>query len=141
MGVIPACWHLYTFSSKGCQQRSHIRGFRKKFEKQLQLGCCTKILKRVRYRGLLFPGGLNCCCGFRGTAAPIKLFLGPCGVYTAVIVQDVGISFRYHRGLCVAGVTLYGLNITAAEFKSVGRAGVPLWHNKDKAENPCGARG
>ena len=24
-------------------------------------------------------------------AAPVKLFLEPCGVYTAVIVQDVGI--------------------------------------------------
>lgn len=78
---------------------------------------------------------------FRCTAAPIKLFLEPCGVYTAVIVQNVGISFRDHRSLCVAGVALDGFNVAAAEFELIGRAGVPLWHNKDKSENPCVAMG
>lgn len=37
----------------------------------------------------------------------------------------MGIPFRDHCGLCVAGVTLNGFNIATAEFKFVGRAGVP----------------
>ena len=40
----------------------------------------------------------------------------------------------------MAGVALNGFNVAAAKFEFVGSAGVPLWHNKDKPENPCGAR-
>ena len=136
MGVIPARLYLCTSPGEGCQQRRHIRGFRKKFEKQLLFGRCVKALKRVGCRGLWFPGGLDRRCGFHCTAAPIKLFLEPCGVYTAVIVQDVGIPFRDHCGLCVAGVALDGFNVAAAEFELIGRAGVPLRYNNDKPENP-----
>ena len=121
MGVIPARLYLCTSPGEGCQQRRHIRGFRKKFEKQLLFGRCVKALKRVGCRCLWFPGGLDRRCGFHCTAAPIKLFLEPCGVYTAVVVQDVGIPFRDHRGLCVAGVTLNGFNSSRCvnSFRSV----------------------
>lgn len=111
--------------SEGRQKCRHIRGFRKKFEKQLLFGRSVKTLKRVGCRGLLLPGSLGCWCGFRCTTAPIKLFLEPCGIYTAVIVQNVGISFRDHCGLCVAGVALDSLDVAAAEFELIGRAGVP----------------
>ena len=37
----------------------------------------------------------------------------------------MGIPFRDHCSLCVAGVTLNGFNVATAEFKFVGRAGVP----------------
>ena len=110
MGVIPARLYLCTSPGEGCQQRRHIRGFRKKFEKQLLFGRCVKTLKRIGCRGLLLPGSLDCRC----TTASIKLFLEPCGVYTAVIVQNVGIPFRDHRSLCVAGVALDGFNVAAA---------------------------
>ena len=41
----------------------------------------------------------------------------------------------------MAGITLHSLNVAAAEFEFISRAGVPLWHNKDKSENPCIATG
>ena len=37
----------------------------------------------------------------------------------------MGIPFHDHCGLCVPGVTLNGFNVATAEFKFVGRAGVP----------------
>ena len=125
MGIIPVRSYLFASPGKGRQQRRHIRGFRKEFEKQLLFSGYIKVLKRVGCRGLLFPEGTACRCGFYCTTAPIKLFLEPCGVYTAVIVQNVGIPFCDHRGLCVAGVALDGFNIAAAEFELIGRAGVP----------------
>ena len=143
MGAIPVRWCLRTSPGEGRQQRRHVRGFRKKFEKQLLFGRCIKVLERIGCRGLLFLGSLDRCYGFRlcRIAAPIKLFLEPCGVHTAVIVQDAGIPFRHHRGLCVAGVALDGLDVAAAEFELVGRASVPLWHNKDKSGNPLRCNG
>ena len=124
MVIIPARWHLCVSTGESCQQRRHIRRFCKEFEKQLLFGRCVKILKWVGCRGLLFSGGLDRRCGFRCTAAPIKLSLEPCGVYTAIIVQVVSIPFRHHRGLCVTGIALDGLDVAAAEFELVGRTGV-----------------
>ena len=37
----------------------------------------------------------------------------------------MGIPFHDHCGLCVPGVTLNSFNVATAEFKFVGRAGVP----------------
>ncbi len=93
MGAIPVRWYLCASSGEGRQQRRHVRGFRKKFEKQLLFGRCVEVLERIGCRGLLFLGGLDHCCGFRlcCIAAPIKLFLEPCGVHTTIIVQDVSI--------------------------------------------------
>ena len=34
----------------------------------------------------------------------------------------------------------YGVKV-ACELVHIGCCGVPLWHNKDKSENPCGATG
>ena len=56
IGVIPVRSYLCASSGEGCQQRRHIRGFRKKFEKQLLFGRCVKTLKRIGCRGLLLPG-------------------------------------------------------------------------------------
>lgn len=125
MDVIPVRSYLCASPGEGCQQRRHVGGFRKKFEKQLLFGRCVKALKQVGCRGLWFLGGFDRRCGFHCATAPIKLFLEPCGVYTAVVVQDVGIPFRDHRGLCVAGITLNGFNIASAEFELIGCAGVP----------------
>lgn len=117
MVLIPVRFYSCASSGKGCQQRRHIRRFCKEFEKQLLFGCYVKILKRVWCRGLLFHGSRSHRCGFRRAATPIKFFLESCSVYTAVIVQDMGIPFRDHCGLCVAGVTLNGFNVATAEFK------------------------
>jgi len=65
MGVIPARLYLCTSPGEGCQQRRHIRGFRKKFEKQLLFGRCVKVLEWIGCRGLLLLGDLDCRCGFR----------------------------------------------------------------------------
>lgn len=50
----------------------------------------------------------------------------------AVFVQGKG-------GGSVAHVRLDGFYIIPGP-DSVHGVGVPLWHNKDKSENPCGAR-
>lgn len=43
------------------------------------------------------------------------------------------------RGGGVAQVALDGLDVVAAPDGDSVR--MPLWHNKDKLENPCGATG
>ena len=55
------------------------------------------------------------------------------------VLRDVRIDV--HGGIKI-GMTkdlLDDLDIDAI-LKQAGREGVPLWHNKDKSENPCGAR-
>ena len=39
----------------------------------------------------------------------------------------------------MAQIALHSLNIIAV-LQGKDSIGVPLWHNKDKSENPCGAR-
>lgn len=115
--------YIYTLLLARIVSSTAISGdFAKRFEKQLLFGCCVKILKRIGCRGLLILGGLDCCCGFRCTAVPIKLFLKPCDIYAVVVVQNVGIPFRDHRSLCKAGVTL---NVASTELEFVGCAGMP----------------
>lgn len=106
MALIPVRFYSCASSCKGCQQRHHIRGFCKKFEKQLLFGCCIKVLKRVLHRDLLFLGRLGHLCSFHCAATPIKLFLESCGVYAAVIVQDMGIS-RSIEGLAALSTPYY----------------------------------
>ena len=57
------------------------------------------------------------------------------------LVQDVGVDLGDHGCLGMAGIPLGGLDVTVIEFQLVGGAAVPLWYNKDKSENPCGATG
>ena len=56
----------------------------------------------------------------------------------------------FHLSVCLC-VDLSGFNMDMAEevpdinqvyprLQHMHRFGVPLWHNKDKPENPCGAR-
>ncbi len=40
----------------------------------------------------------------------------------------------------MAQIALHSLNIIAV-LQGKDSIGVPLWHNKDKSENPCGATG
>ena len=125
MVLIPVRFYSCTSSCKGYQQRRHIWRFGKEFEKQLLFSCCVKVLKWVRRLCLLFLRRLCCRCGLRCTITSIKLFLESCGIYTAVIVQDMRIPFCNHCCLCMACITLNGLNIATTEFEFVGRTCMP----------------
>ena len=82
---------------KSRQQCRHLRGFSEKFKKQLLFGSRVKVLERIAYRCLLGAfraAGRNSYFWFNSIAAPIKLFLESHRVYSAVIVQNMGISLR-----------------------------------------------
>ena len=52
----------------------------------------------------------------------------------------VGVGAKGEPCVVVAQHTGDGLDVHAV-LQGQGREGVPLWHNKDKSENPCGATG
>lgn len=52
----------------------------------------------------------------------------------------VGVGAQGEARVIVAQHTGDGLDVHAV-LQRQGCEGVPLWHNKDKSENPCGATG
>ena len=59
----------------------------------------------------------------------------PCGAVLFHGVCDVAVNIQGESGGGVAQVGLYGLDIVPGADR-VYRVCVPLWHNKDKSENP-----
>ena len=55
---------------------------------------------------------------------PVKCFLKQLSVFSSVFVDDVGVDVGHHGDLGVAGVALYGFDVTAVQFEFIGDAGV-----------------
>ena len=64
------------------------------------------------------------CLLFLGTGWSIELLLEPLGIHAPVVVQNMCVPLRDHRGLCVAGIPLDALDVAAAQHQLVGSAGV-----------------
>ena len=56
------------------------------------------------------------------------------------LAGGMGVGAKGKPRIIVAQHTGDGLDIHAV-LESQSCEGVPLWHNKDKSENPCGATG
>lgn len=54
----------------------------------------------------------------------VKCLLEQFGVFSSVFVDDVGVDVGHHGDLGVAGVALYGFDVTAVQFEFIGDAGV-----------------
>ena len=54
-------------------------------------------------------------------------------------IQNMPVNIQGKGGGGMAHVFLYGLNVILLERKHC--VSMPLWHNKDKSENPCVATG
>lgn len=79
----------------------------------------------------------------RKTSAPPALFQRICHPVQGggvVLIQQVGVDLARGGGGGVAQ-SLADVEQGRALGGGHGGEGVPLWHNKDKSENPCGARG
>ena len=58
----------------------------------------------------------------------------------ALPLKRVGI-YIHRRGTFSVAQNLADVNDIDIQIVQQGGAGMPLWHNKDKSENPCGATG
>ena len=56
------------------------------------------------------------------------------------LIRDVAVHVQSKRRSMMAEVALHGLDVVPRLERHHGER-VPLWHNKDKSENPCGATG
>ena len=70
--------------------------------------------------------------------APDKV-LHPLCAFPLHLLSHMTIDVQGKSGGSVAQVSLHGLNVVPAFYRCHG-VRVPLWHNKDKSENPCVAR-
>lgn len=66
--------------------------------------------------------------------------LHPGGAGLLHLVGHMAVDIQGESGGGVAQVALHRFNVVPGTDRSHG-VGVPLWHNKDKSENPCGATG
>ena len=71
--------------------------------------------------------------------APDKV-LHPFSTFPLHLIGDMTVDIQCKGGGGMAQVALHGLNVVPAFYRCHGIR-VPLWHNKDKSENPCVATG
>lgn len=60
-----------------------------------------------------------------GTASPVEGFFQQMRIRYAVFIQNMRILVRDHFRLCVTGIPLHSLDVTAIELQLVGDAGMP----------------
>ncbi len=93
---------------------------------------------------LPFGGGFPCFFPYSGFPlssgnAPDKA-LHPLCAFPLHLLSHMTIDVQGKSSGGVSKVALHGLNVIPA-FYRCHSIRVPLWHNKDKSENPCGATG
>ena len=70
--------------------------------------------------------------------APDKV-LHPFSTFPLHLIGDMTVDIQCKGGGGMAQVALHRFDVVPAFYRCHGIR-VPLWHNKDKSENPCGAR-
>jgi hypothetical protein len=74
------------------------------------------------------------------TLNPVDVRLHSGGALVLHPFGNMSVNIQREGGGSVAQVGLNGLDIIPV-LERQDRKRVPLWHNKDKSENPCGATG
>ena len=70
----------------------------------------------------------------------LNILLHPVGAVPLHLVGNVSVHIQCERRRGVSEVALDRLNIIPGTDRGYGER-MPLWHNKDKSENPCVATG